>query len=48
MAAYMITGEALYRMHRMKREMEAGGHKRSKWGLVLAVAFMAAWLLIGR
>ena len=47
MAAYMITGEALYRMHRLKRETEAGKRQRVKWPY-LAVVFLAIWLLIGR
>jgi hypothetical protein len=47
MAVMMITGEALYRMHRLKREIEEGKSRRSKWPY-LAAAFLVFWLLIGR
>ncbi len=49
MAVIQITGEMLYRMHRLKREMaEKKKRRRPGWVWAVVIVWAALLLIIGR
>jgi hypothetical protein len=40
----MITGEHLYRMRKLKAELE-GKQKPARWGYAAALVFLVMWML---
>lgn len=47
MAVYHITADALYRMHKLKREMESRKRTRNRWILGITI-YIIFWLIMQR